>query len=205
MQTELAKKIKSERLKRSWSQLQLSEISGLSERTIQRIEKSGNCSKETLLAIASAFDADIQEFTKFCEQKESFYDFNGSSFFDSKKTCVLGLILAFPAIYFVLSNILKFKFGIEFFAEPWEIFYQNPKVFAIFNFVSPIVFLGGLGLAILLNFIAILNLHFTKASNEFVSTIKLKANYMNLSVVGIGFSFIIFLLCYVIFENLNHI
>lgn len=44
------------RLERGWSQEQLAAISGLSERTIQRIEKTGECSLDSRLALASAFE-----------------------------------------------------------------------------------------------------------------------------------------------------
>jgi len=44
------------RKERGWSQEQLAAISGLSERTIQRIEKDGTCSLDSKMAIASAFD-----------------------------------------------------------------------------------------------------------------------------------------------------
>lgn len=205
MQTKLAEKIRSERFSRSWSQAQLSEISGLSERTIQRVEKSGNCSKETLLAIASAFDLDVQEFTCLFETQENFFDFNGSKILAPERSYTLGLVLAFPAVYFIFSNILKYQFGIHFFAKPWEFFYNDPKIFTIFNFVSPIIFLGGLSLAILLNFGSLLKFHLRKTPNELISTINLKANFLNLSIIGIGFTSIIFLICYVIFENLNHL
>ena len=48
-------KIKQLRLNNGWSQEQLSEISGLGIRTIQRIEKENKCSLESKMAIASAF------------------------------------------------------------------------------------------------------------------------------------------------------
>ncbi len=47
------------RLDRGWSQEVLAEISGVSVRTIQRIERGGNASLETLGALAAAFDVDI--------------------------------------------------------------------------------------------------------------------------------------------------
>ncbi len=59
----LANKIKQLRKERAWSQAQLAEIASLSIRTIQRAEKLGSCSYETLLAIASAFDIDVRELT----------------------------------------------------------------------------------------------------------------------------------------------
>ena len=44
-----------ERQQRAWSQTQLAEISGLSLRTIQRIEKNGKASLESVKALASVY------------------------------------------------------------------------------------------------------------------------------------------------------
>ncbi|MCG7532135.1 helix-turn-helix domain-containing protein [Psychrobium sp. MM17-31] len=49
-----SKKIKMLREEKGWSQEHLSEAAGLSYRTIQRIEKSGQCSLESQMAVASA-------------------------------------------------------------------------------------------------------------------------------------------------------
>lgn len=51
--------LKRKRLERAWSQEQLAEISGLSTRTVQRLEQGGTASLETLKSIASAFDTDV--------------------------------------------------------------------------------------------------------------------------------------------------
>ena len=52
--------IKTYRLKKAWSQEQLSEFSGVSVRTIQRLEKGGQGALETLKAIAATLEIDIQ-------------------------------------------------------------------------------------------------------------------------------------------------
>ena len=51
--------VKKLRLQRGWSQEQLADISGLSTRTIQRIERGENPSLETLKSLASVFEIDI--------------------------------------------------------------------------------------------------------------------------------------------------
>lgn len=53
---ELVKKLRSER---SWSQDQLATISGLSIRTIQRVESEGSGSLESKRALAAAFDINV--------------------------------------------------------------------------------------------------------------------------------------------------
>lgn len=47
------------RLQRGWSQAQLAEFSGLSTRTIQRIERGDNAGLESLKALAAVFEVEI--------------------------------------------------------------------------------------------------------------------------------------------------
>lgn len=47
------------RLQRGWSQQQLAELSGLSVRTIQRIEQGKGASTETLKSLAAVFEIDF--------------------------------------------------------------------------------------------------------------------------------------------------
>lgn len=49
------------RLQRGWSQQQLAELSGLSVRTIQRIESGQAASAETLKSLASVFEIDFSQ------------------------------------------------------------------------------------------------------------------------------------------------
>jgi transcriptional regulator with XRE-family HTH domain len=49
------------RLQRGWSQEQLGEISGLSPRTIQRLERGQPASLESLKALAAAFEIDLNQ------------------------------------------------------------------------------------------------------------------------------------------------
>lgn len=50
--------LKREREARNWTQQQLAEICSLSLRTIQRIEKDGSVSRESLASLSSAFELD---------------------------------------------------------------------------------------------------------------------------------------------------
>lgn len=54
-------RIKALRLERAWSQETLAEISGLSSRTIQRIESGDQPSLETMSALAAAFEVTVSE------------------------------------------------------------------------------------------------------------------------------------------------
>jgi len=50
-----------ERQQRAWSQTQLAEVSGLSLRTIQRIEKNGKASLESVKALAAVYSLNIND------------------------------------------------------------------------------------------------------------------------------------------------
>lgn len=52
--------IKSQREKRAWTQSQLAKLSGLSLRTIQRIEKAGLASQESAKSIASVLEIPVE-------------------------------------------------------------------------------------------------------------------------------------------------
>lgn len=51
-----AQRLRSLREQRGWSQEQLADVSGLSARTIQRVEASGTASLETRMALAAALE-----------------------------------------------------------------------------------------------------------------------------------------------------
>ena len=52
------------RLQRGWSQEQLAEVSGLSVRTVQRLERGQTGSLESLNALAAVFETDISRLTE---------------------------------------------------------------------------------------------------------------------------------------------
>lgn len=53
--------IKEKRLERGWTQAQLAEFSGISQRTIQRLEKGSPATSETLKCLAAVFEVEIVE------------------------------------------------------------------------------------------------------------------------------------------------
>ena len=62
--------IKKKRLERHWSQAQMAEISGLSIRTIQRIENGENAGLESLKALAAVFETNIEDSDKKDEEAQ---------------------------------------------------------------------------------------------------------------------------------------
>ena len=96
--TELSKRIKELRLKRGMSQDQLADISGLSLRTVQRVESGQNIPRgDTLSRLASALQVTIEEIVEL-QNIENDYESPAnkdfSNFFDDWKR---------PIFYYLLS------------------------------------------------------------------------------------------------------
>ena len=91
--------IKKMRLERHWSQDQLSEMSGLSIRTIQRIEKGENAGLESLKSLAAVFEINIEDSDKKKEieqiRKEEEYVQNLKGFYKLLAIAILSLVVPF--------------------------------------------------------------------------------------------------------------
>ena len=127
------------RLERHWSQDQLAEMTGLSIRTIQRIENGENAGLESLKSLAAVFEINITDSDKTEEleqiRKEEEYIQNIKGFYKLFTIAVLSLIVPFLMALNDSSNWNVF-FGIllswgmllgiysmnrfEFFGENWK-------------------------------------------------------------------------------------
>ncbi|MFT5512297.1 MAG: transcriptional regulator with XRE-family HTH domain [Bacteroidia bacterium] len=91
--------IKKLRLERHWSQDQLSEMSGLSIRTIQRIENGENAGLESLKSLAAVFEINIADSDKKEEikqiRKEEGYVQNLKGFYKLLAIALLSLLVPF--------------------------------------------------------------------------------------------------------------
>ena len=91
--------IKKLRLERHWSQEQLAEMSGLSIRTIQRIENGENAGLESLKSLAAVFETNIKDSNKKEEvdqiRKEETYIQKLKGFYKLLGGALINLILFF--------------------------------------------------------------------------------------------------------------
>ncbi|MFT5753604.1 MAG: transcriptional regulator with XRE-family HTH domain [Flavobacterium sp.] len=89
--------IKKMRLERHWSQDQLAEMSGLSIRTIQRIENGENAGLESLKSLAAVFEINIADSDKNQEmeqiRKEEEYVQNVKGFYKLLGIAILSLVV----------------------------------------------------------------------------------------------------------------
>ncbi|GMM86744.1 helix-turn-helix transcriptional regulator [Pseudoalteromonas sp. MTN2-4] len=100
-------KLKQLRESKAWSQSHLAEVSGISLRTIQRIEKSGIASLESVKSICATFGIQVADISAFEEHREE----AGRSFTGllkykissmDKKTTLISFSIAF-IIAFILT------------------------------------------------------------------------------------------------------
>ncbi len=134
------------RLERGWSQEQLAELSGLSVRTIQRIERGQKPSLETLKSLAAVFDLEVSELTTEAdmssqvnisteEEQAIMYVRDIKGFYTHLIIYVLVI-----AILFVLNLIRKpDHFWVIWPAIGWGIgiLFHGLNVFEVFNFFGP--------------------------------------------------------------------
>jgi transcriptional regulator with XRE-family HTH domain len=209
-QKQLADKIKKLRTEKAWSQAHLAEVASLSIRTVQRVEMDGKCSHESLLAFASAFDIDVQELTELMKNKNSsnakfslsMFGFNlNVGWLKSNTAFTVGLIMVFPAVYFISASILKYNFGISFLFDPLEIFFSSYEMLRIFNLISPVIFVFGLLGALLTNLLTMFSVKLWKEKRTIQSEISFSPRALNLLVSVISFSTLMIMLTYAFGEN----
>jgi transcriptional regulator with XRE-family HTH domain len=113
--------IKNMRLERHWSQEQLADMSGLSIRTIQRIENGENAGLESLKSLAAVFETNIKDSNKNMEieqiRKEEEYVQKVKGFYK-----ILGIALLSLIAPFILAITGTFSWDIfSWILLPWII------------------------------------------------------------------------------------
>ena len=68
--------IKDLRIKNGWSQEYLAQLTNLSSRTIQRIEKDNKASLESVNALAKAFQLEVSELKELIEKNKNQEELN---------------------------------------------------------------------------------------------------------------------------------
>jgi len=124
-------KIKYLRKDNGWSQELLAKASGLSLRTVQRAEKDGNCSAETQLALAAAFNIFPKELTQDSNQPEVNW----------KRKNIMLNVIALTVVLGAVITLFKLAGDIGMFVDPWSI------VFVVFfMYAATAVAFGGQGM-----------------------------------------------------------
>jgi hypothetical protein len=118
------------------------------------------------------------------------------------KLAGIGLALLVAPLYFVCASLLKYGLGIGLLFDPLETFLSvSQRREDAFNLVSPVVFLGGLGLALALNMYAVLRLNVSRENGTIVSTARLRIKFLNIAVVAMSSLLLATLVGYAFLEN----
>ncbi|HIF9273291.1 TPA: 2TM domain-containing protein [Photobacterium damselae] len=134
------------RLQRGWSQEQLSQLSGVSVRTIQRIEKGQNAGLESLKSLAAVFEVNVEHL-----QKEP--EMNSDSLLTLEEKQVLAQVQEIKSFYQNLLSyvcVIAMLFAINLWTDPSYIWAWWPAMgwgvgivihginaFKVFNLFSP--------------------------------------------------------------------
>jgi hypothetical protein len=115
---------------------------------------------------------------------------------------ILGLGLSAPALCFIVASVLKYNFGVS---QPFALFENmlaTPQQAHLFNIISPIVFVGGLLLGVIVNLYPQIEMQLRRDQGKLVATITAEAKPINLAIVVLGCLLLATLFGYVVFENL---
>jgi len=121
-----------------------------------------------------------------------------------RRLAVVGALLLLAPLYFVTASLLKYGLGIGFLFDPLEAFLSEAGRRVVFNAVSPIVFLGGLSLALALNIYAVARLDVSREDGAIVSTVRIKLGSWNIAVAAISLMLLATLVGYVFLENFTY-
>ena len=103
------------------------------------------------------------------------------------KLAGVGFALLLAPLFFVSASLLKYGLGTGVLFDPLEnSIFSDPERLRIFNLVSPLMFLGGLILALALNAYATLRLNVSKEDDTIVSTVRLRIKLFNIAVTGVS-------------------
>jgi len=120
----LARHIRQLRMEHSWSQAQLAEISNLSLRTVQRVERDGICSPESLLSLAAAFEIDVKEFTRFVLEDNHKTTFFKKVFEQAQRLEEIIMMLSKQGLLIIGSGIFYILFLFAMVALTANLFHQ---------------------------------------------------------------------------------
>jgi hypothetical protein len=129
---------------------------------------------------------------------------NGEATVNERRLAGIGLALLLAPLYFVSAALLKYGLGIGILFDPLEAFLSDPERLKVFNLISPVVFLGGLVLALALNVYAVLRINVGREDGALVGNVRLDIKLLNIVVVAASSLLLVILVGYVLPENLTH-
>jgi len=120
---------------------------------------------------------------------------------NERKLAGVGLVLLAAPLFFVAGSLLKYELGIGLLFDPVEALLAEPGRRYVFDLISPVIFLGGLFLALALNASAILRLNVGREGGAIVGTARVEIRLWNIAVVVVSLLLLATLVGYLFAEN----
>ncbi|CAN5797150.1 hypothetical protein BH20ACT12_BH20ACT12_18640 [soil metagenome] len=121
-----------------------------------------------------------------------------------RRLAVVGFVLLLAPLYFVSASLLKYGLGVGFLFDPLEAVLSVAGRREVFNLISPVVFLGGLCLALALNVYAATWIDVSREDGTIVSSVRLGLRLSNLAVAVVSILLLATLLGYAFLENFTY-
>jgi hypothetical protein len=121
---------------------------------------------------------------------------------NERRLAGIGLFFLVAPALFVLASLLKYELGVGFLFRPFEVLMSEPGSRHLFNLVSPVVFLGGLVLALALNAYAVLRLDVGREDGAIVGTLRFEPRFLNVAVGAASLLLMVTLAGYLFVENI---
>ena len=122
----------------------------------------------------------------------------------SRRLAVVGFVVLLAPLYFVSASLLKYGLGVGFLFDPLEAVLSVAGRRVVFNLVSPVVFLGGLCLALALNVHAVTRFDVGREDGTMVGTVRVTLGLWNTAVAVVSILLLVTLVGYAFLENLAH-
>jgi fatty acid desaturase len=119
----------------------------------------------------------------------------------NKRSFWVSLVALLPAFLLVTVGLLQSGFGITAPNDALDAVFQRYAVLKLI--IHPLVLLGGLGIAVILNVLPAAQLHWSRESQSLSATITLKNNLLHWALIGISLLLLGIILLYSAVENFN--
>ncbi len=123
---------------------------------------------------------------------------------NERRLALAGLVLLSAPLFFVAASLLKYELGIGVLFDPLEALLSVSGRREVFNLVSPVVFLGGLGIALALNVYAVTRFDVSREGGTIVSTVRVRLGLWNIAVAIVSILLLMTLVGYAFLENFSY-
>jgi hypothetical protein len=122
----------------------------------------------------------------------------------NRRLAAIGFVLLLAPLYFVSASLLKYELGVGFLFDPLEAALSVAGRREVFNLVSPVVFLGGLSLALSPNVYAVARFDVDREDGTIVGTVRVTPGLWNIAVAVVSVLLLVTLVGYALLENFTY-